>query len=53
VVVCIALERDGLLANTLRDTYLDGDDGGGNGDGGGDGDSEFGGLSDLAGPGPD
>lgn len=38
VVVCIALERDGLLATTLRETYL--------------GESEeFGGLGDLAGPG--
>jgi hypothetical protein len=53
VVVCIALERDGLLASTLRDTYLGGGDGGGNGDGGGEGDSEFGGLGDLAGPGPE
>lgn len=40
VVVCIALERDGLLATTLRDTYL-----------GESEDEEFGGLSDLAGPG--
>ena len=37
VVVCIALQPDGLLASTLRETYLD--------------DEEFGGLGDLAGPG--
>lgn len=49
VVVCIALERDGLLATTLRDTYLGGNDE----DDDGDGNGEFGGLSDLAGPGPE
>ncbi|WP_254536896.1 DUF6663 family protein [Halomarina litorea] len=61
VVVYIALERGGLLARTVRETYgLDGeaDDGSGRADeDGGDragGDDEFGGLADLDGlTGPD
>ncbi len=48
IVVCIALQRDGLLATTLRDTYLRSD---GADDGEGGGDDEFGGLSDLSGAG--
>jgi hypothetical protein len=48
VVVCIALQREGLLATTLRDTYLVEND-----DENSDEDSGFGGLSDLAGPGPE
>lgn len=57
VVVYIALERDGLLASTVRETYGldDGDDDGrdatGPGDGSDPGDEGFGGLGDLAGPG--
>lgn len=60
VVVYIALERGGLLARTVRETYgLDGDGEGSedSGDDGTDGDDnidgiddEFGGLADLTGP---